>query len=62
MSVATNYKTIKVTDDVHQQLLKLVSDLNEKGWHHLGVDRRDSPTISSVIAEGIGRLKTKKSK
>ena len=62
MSVGTAYKTIKVTDEVHQQLLKLVSDLNENGWHHLGVSRRDSPTISSVIAEGIARLKIKKSK
>ena len=56
MSGTLVYKTIKVTDEVHQRLLQLVSMLNEKGWQHLGVSRNDSPTISNVIAEGIGKL------
>lgn len=51
--VSVTYKTIKVTDDVHRQLVQLVRNLNAKGWAHLGVARQDSPTISGVIEEGI---------
>jgi hypothetical protein len=49
--------TIKVTETLHEQLHKLVSDVHENGWQHLGVSRKDKPTMSSLIAEALGRLK-----
>jgi hypothetical protein len=59
MAGSVNYKTIKVTDAVHRQLIQLVTDLNEKGWHYFGIGRSDNPTICNVVEEGITRLKKK---
>lgn len=53
-------RTVKVSSEVHQQLLQLIDDINEKGWQHLGISRRDTPTVNSLIEEGLIRLRKKK--
>lgn len=52
----TRFRTIRVTGDVYDQVHKVVEDVSLKGWSHVGVDRRDPPSITSVVAEAIARL------
>lgn len=54
------WHTIKVSAETYTSLLQVVGEVNAKGWQHLGVKRNDTPTISNIVAEGIGRLRNGK--
>jgi hypothetical protein len=54
-------RTVKVSKAVHTRLAQLVTDVNKKGWQHLGAQRSDLPTFSSIIDESLNRLVKKKS-
>lgn len=50
------FRTIRVTGEVYDQVHNVVGDVASKGWKHYGIDRRDAPSITSVVAEAVGRL------
>lgn len=52
-------RTVKVSAQVHGRLTDLVTEVNNKGWKHLGVSRNGAATFSSVIEEALKQLKRK---
>lgn len=54
------FNSIKLTRSVYNQLQSTLSDVNKKGWKHLGATRDDRPTMSTLIEEALGRLNGKK--
>lgn len=55
-SPKTRFRTIRVSSEVYDQVHKVLGDVNQKGWDHFGVDRRDAASLTSVVAEAIGLL------
>jgi hypothetical protein len=50
------FKTIKVSESLYDDLCKLLKSIRLYGWNHLGINRTDSPTLSSVLSEGVKKL------
>ena len=48
--------SVKINDIVYDRLKSLVTDVNKKGWEHLGLTRADRATMSTVIEVALNRL------
>lgn len=55
-------KAVKVNETVYQKLQRALKSVNENGWAHMGSQRTDRPTMSSVIDEALSKLTNGKKK
>jgi hypothetical protein len=49
-------RSIRVPMDTYGLLQQIVARIARDGWHSLGEDRTDTPTIRSVVDAAIRRL------
>jgi hypothetical protein len=56
----TQYRTVKIRLDSHQELHELIDRAARTGWASLGSDRMDKVTIANVLDEAIQLLKARK--
>ena len=49
-------QAVKISDDIHAELRRLVAHAAKHGWTAFGVDRDDPPTQAAIIEEAIRLL------
>lgn len=62
---AKGYTTVRIANERYAETADLVDDIRKNGWKTVGVERGDSPSLTTVIDEAIKlflcRRKAKKS-
>jgi hypothetical protein len=53
-------RTVKVSPSVHNRLSQLVAAVSQRGWAHLGIQREDVPTFSTIIEEALNKFGKRK--